>query len=250
MKFGTFAAFVGPSLLMMFLFIALPLGSVFLQSFQVTQQKFETVEVETCTPGFPNATCVTEARTRPIFGEDGSPLTETAWVGLQSYRNVLEMERVRDALSNVNFSQWMTIDFWKALRFTLTFTLITLPLVLGMGLLIALVDQPGLQVGARAGDLRLAPADDHHAGHRRALDPLALHRRRHPDLAARAMAEPRHRDVRPGLDDRADDDALPRLARRALRRDHLLRRPPDREPGHARKRRDRRRQHAGSGCAT
>ena len=139
MKFGTFAAFVGPSLLMMFLFIALPLGSVFLQSFQVTQQKFETVEVETCTPGFPNATCVTEARTRPIFGEDGSPLTETAWVGLQSYRNVLEMERVRDALSNVNFSQWMTIDFWKALRFTLTFTLITLPLVLGMGLLIALV---------------------------------------------------------------------------------------------------------------
>ncbi len=139
MKFRTFAAFVGPSLLLMFLFIALPLASVFLQSFQLTQQKFETVEVETCTPGFPTANCVTEARTQPIFGEDGRPLTETTWVGLQSYRNVLEMERVRDALSNVNFSQWMTIDFWKALRFTLTFTLITLPLVLGMGLLIALV---------------------------------------------------------------------------------------------------------------
>ena len=32
----------------------------------------------------------------------------------------------------------MKIDFWKALRFTLTFTLITLPLVLGVGLCIAL----------------------------------------------------------------------------------------------------------------
>ena len=33
----------------------------------------------------------------------------------------------------------MQIDFWKALRFTLTFTLVTLPLVLGLGLAIAVV---------------------------------------------------------------------------------------------------------------
>ena len=32
----------------------------------------------------------------------------------------------------------MAIDFWKALRFTLVFTLVTLPLAIGLGLLIAL----------------------------------------------------------------------------------------------------------------
>ena len=42
MKFKTFAVFVGPSVLMMLLFIAFPLISVFLQSFQVTQAVFLT----------------------------------------------------------------------------------------------------------------------------------------------------------------------------------------------------------------
>ena len=37
MKFKTFAAFVGPSVFMMLLFIAAPLVSVFIQSFHVTQ---------------------------------------------------------------------------------------------------------------------------------------------------------------------------------------------------------------------
>ena len=52
MNFRTFAAFVGPSVFMMLLFIAFPLVSVFKQSFYITQPIYETVEVETCTPGF------------------------------------------------------------------------------------------------------------------------------------------------------------------------------------------------------
>ncbi len=139
MKFKTFAAFVGPSLFLMLLFIAAPLVSVFIESFYLTQPVFETVEVETCTPGFPNQTCVTETKTRPILDENGKVITETKFVGLQSYRNVLEPDRALAAIASGSWSDLLNIDFWKALRFTLTFTLITLPLVIGVGLAIALV---------------------------------------------------------------------------------------------------------------
>ena len=139
MKFKTFAAFVGPSLFLMCLFIAAPLVSVFTQSFYVTQQVFETVEVETCTPGFTTQICNTEIKTRPILDENGEVLTETNFVGLQSFVNVLQPERAMAALAAGNISEFLTIDFWKALRFTLTFTLITLPLAIGTGLAIAVV---------------------------------------------------------------------------------------------------------------
>ncbi len=139
MRFKTFAAFVGPSVFLMFLFIAAPLVSVFLQSFYLTQPVLETVEVETCTPGFLKQTCVTETKTQPILDEEGKVVTQTTFVGLESYRNVLEPGRAWAALSNGGIREFLTIDFWKALRFTLTFTLITLPLVIGVGLLIALV---------------------------------------------------------------------------------------------------------------
>jgi len=139
MKFKTFAAFVGPSLFLMLLFIAAPLVSVFLQSFYLTQPVLESVEVETCTPGFLKQTCVTETETRPILDEFGKIKTETTFVGLESYRNVLEPGRTWAALTDGRWGEILTIDFWKALRFTLTFTLITLPLIVGVGLAIAVV---------------------------------------------------------------------------------------------------------------
>lgn len=138
MKFKTFAAFVGPSIFLMVLFIAAPLISVFLQSFQLTQPVVERVEVETCTPGFPTQTCVTEIKTQPLIDENGKIVTTTEWVGLQSYANVLQLDRVGDAIARGVPLDILTIDFWKALRFTLTFTLVTLPLVIGLGLAIAL----------------------------------------------------------------------------------------------------------------
>ncbi len=138
MKFKTFAAFVGPSVFMMILFIALPLISVFIQSFQITQPVMQNLEVETCTPGFLTQTCVTELKTVPVIGEDGKTVTTTEWTGLQSYRNVLQMDKVWEAVSAGRLGDILQIDFWKALRFTLMFTLVTLPLVIGVGLLIAL----------------------------------------------------------------------------------------------------------------
>ncbi|MHA6267153.1 sugar ABC transporter permease [uncultured Aliiroseovarius sp.] len=139
MNFKTFAAFVGPSVFMMLLFIAFPLASVLKQSFYVTQPIYDTVEVETCSPGFPDQICVTEQKSVPQLDEDGKIVEITTFVGLQSYRNVLELERAWNAVKTDGLMALQSIDFWKALRFTLTFTLITLPLVLGFGLGIALM---------------------------------------------------------------------------------------------------------------
>ncbi|NNE52742.1 MAG: sugar ABC transporter permease [Sulfitobacter sp.] len=138
MKFKTFFAFVAPSLFMMILFIALPLVSVLIQSFQITQPVMTQSEVETCTPGFLTQTCTTELKTVPVLDENGKTITTTEWVGLQSYRNVLQMDKVWAAIGSNSWSEILQIDFWKALRFTLMYTLLTLPLVIGVGLLIAL----------------------------------------------------------------------------------------------------------------
>ncbi len=134
----TFAAFVGPSVAMMLLFIALPLATVFMQSFHVTIPVTDTVEIETCTPGFAGQTCVTKIETRPVFDAAGNPTTTTKFVGFGSYQKVLRLGDAAAALAKSSWHDLMLIDFWKALRFTVTFTLITLPLVLGVGLAIAL----------------------------------------------------------------------------------------------------------------
>ena len=122
----------------MLLFIAFPLISVLVQSFMVTKPVFETVTVETCTPGFTTQTCVTELRTQPMLDDDGNVITRTEYVGFGSYANVLELGLALEAIKSLSWRKLMVIDFWKALRFTLTFTLITLPLVIGLGLIIAL----------------------------------------------------------------------------------------------------------------
>ncbi|MEJ6392637.1 sugar ABC transporter permease [Gymnodinialimonas sp. 2305UL16-5] len=138
MKFRTFMGFVGPSLFLMILFIAIPLVSVFLGSFQVTQPVMEQVEVESCTAGFLTQNCTTELRSQPVLDDNGQMVTTTEWVGFLSYARVLEPERAWQAIRSFDYAALMQIDFWAALRFTLMFTLVTLPLVIGVGLAIAL----------------------------------------------------------------------------------------------------------------
>jgi multiple sugar transport system permease protein len=137
-RFKTFALFVGPSLLLMFLFIALPLLSVFVQSFFIVQPVVEQVEVESCTAGFLQQTCTTEVRNQPVIDENGRVVTQSIFTGLDSYRALLRLDRAGPAFAALDWRALQQIDFWKALRFTLTFTLITLPLVVVIGLMIAL----------------------------------------------------------------------------------------------------------------
>lgn len=140
MKGKTFMMFVAPSLLMMLLFIAIPLGLVLNQSFHETKAVVERVTTENCTPGFIAPTCTTETRTIPKLGADGKPVTVTDFVGFDVYRRVLDLDAVARAFSpgGGGIADILQIDYWKALRFTLSFTFITLPLVVGLGLLIAL----------------------------------------------------------------------------------------------------------------
>ncbi len=140
MKPRIFLAFVMPSLALMALFIVVPLVSVFWQSFQNTQTLFHEVETENCTPGFPAAICTTEARSVPLPGPDGKPQSQTVFVGLGNYRALLHSDQVAAAFApgGMGLSVFATIDSYRALQFTLMFTFVTLPLVIVVGLALAL----------------------------------------------------------------------------------------------------------------
>ena len=138
MKKRDFYFFVVPSLLMMFLFIAVPLAIVFKQSFYITQNVFEKVEVETCTPGFLKQICETKIETKPKLDENGNIIEVSVFVGFENYKNLLQINKFKNAVYNFSLNKLEQINFWKAFRFTITFCLITLPLVIFLGLLIAL----------------------------------------------------------------------------------------------------------------
>ena len=143
MKLRPFLAFVVPSMVLMLVFIAFPILSVAVQSVHNTQKVFRKEVREQCTPGFPAPRCVTETRTVPTLGPDGRPLTETRFVGFDNFRTLLEPDAVWAAFAKTGrgFAALGTIDFYKALRFTLSFTFITLPFVIGLGVLLALALQ-------------------------------------------------------------------------------------------------------------
>jgi len=134
----TFLMFVLPSVALMTLFIALPLATVVVQSFSNTERVFRQEQAENCSPGFPNPVCTTETRTVTVLNAAGQPETRTSWVGLANYAALIQPGAIRAALTGGGIGALDNIDFFKALRFTLTFTLVTLPLVIGLGLALAL----------------------------------------------------------------------------------------------------------------
>ena len=140
MKRSTFFAFVAPSVFMMLLFIAAPLISVFLQSFQNTQNVYRETMVEKCTPGFPSPICTREVALQQVLDARGAPVTRTEWIGFSNYRQLLRLDEVARLWEQgkLTLTSLQSINFFHALRFTLTFTFITLPFVLGLGLAIAL----------------------------------------------------------------------------------------------------------------
>ena len=147
MKLRTLLLFVAPSAVLMLIFIALPLVSVAVQSFYATTVLREQVKVESCSPGFLAPVCTTALRSQVMLDASGKPLTVTQFVGLDAYRLVLRLGDVATALApgGGGWDAVMQIDFWRALRFTLTFTLLTLPLVIGLGLVVALAVNASLR---------------------------------------------------------------------------------------------------------
>ncbi|WP_293573795.1 carbohydrate ABC transporter permease [Phaeobacter sp.] len=141
MRHQTFFWFILPSLAAMILFIALPLVSVVVQSLHIEHEQV-IVTTENCGPfGCTEESTVDTEATAQLRAKQ--PLGRFA--GLSTYfdRGHLASAEVSEAWqSNATwggfFADLYNLPFYKALSFTLTYTFLVTPLVIVLGLLIAL----------------------------------------------------------------------------------------------------------------
>ena len=136
MKRRDFILFIAPSVVVMVLLIASPLVSVLMQSFFVDREVMETQSQRICDP----FGCRDEEALVPVRGEDGRIVREVEFAGLYNYRELLRPDAVAAAFvdGGGGWAALGNIDFYRALRFTLTFTLGTLLPAIGLGLALAL----------------------------------------------------------------------------------------------------------------
>lgn len=141
MKHRTFFWFILPSAIAMILFIALPVVSVFMQSLHVEHEQVLRT-VENCGPfGCTEETVVDRVATEELRA--AQPLGRFAGFSNYTDRNHLafsELSTMWDRSDSFgDFTRRaMTLPFWRAMVFTLTFTFVVTPLVLTLGLAIAL----------------------------------------------------------------------------------------------------------------
>lgn len=143
MKTKSFLQFVGPSVAMMLLLLAIPMATTFYLSVRNCALEMEVVKIEESTP-FGKKETITQ---RAKLGPDGRAVENCTFVGLEYYRKVLGLDksapvqasqppdaggkpaRVGDPADN---------EFFGALKFTMIYTFATLPFVLLIGFLLAL----------------------------------------------------------------------------------------------------------------
>lgn len=141
MRHRTFFWFILPSALAMFLFIALPLVSVVVQSLFVEHERV-LVEVESCTPfGCTSATRVDSAATAEL--EAAEPLGKFNGLGTYFNREHLATAEVAAIFANNTgigdiASRLYALPLYRALAFTLTYTFVVTLLAMLLGFLIAL----------------------------------------------------------------------------------------------------------------
>ena len=141
MKHKTFFWFILPTFLAMFFFITLPIVSVVIQSLHTPHENI-LITVENCDPfGCKKVTSIDHAATKDLKNE--KPLGR--FVGLDIYldRGHLAFEQVKDHWNkSEDLLSFITLisdlPFYKAIFFTLTFTFTVTPIMLVLGLLIAL----------------------------------------------------------------------------------------------------------------
>lgn len=141
MPHRTFFWFILPSLLAMLLFIAAPIFSVIVQSLHIPHEQV-IVTTETCGPfGCTQETTVDTEATAALRAE--KPLGRFNGLGTYFDRGHLAVEEFGAAWAASEgigdfISRLMNLPFYKALAFTLTYTFVVTPLVLIIGLAIAL----------------------------------------------------------------------------------------------------------------
>ncbi|MEM9049654.1 MAG: sugar ABC transporter permease [Pseudomonadota bacterium] len=141
MKHRTFFWFILPSLAAMIIFIALPIGSVALQSFFVEHDQIM-VEVENCTP-FACETVLAVDQEATAALRETAPLGKFNGFDTYTNRNHLAFAEIGTAWSESTslgafFDKLLNLPFYWALAFTLTYTGVVTPFVIVLGLAVAL----------------------------------------------------------------------------------------------------------------
>jgi ABC-type sugar transport system permease subunit len=141
MPHRTFLWFILPSALAMLLFIALPIVSVVVQSLYVENDRV-LIEVDNCGP----FGCQKEVRVdveATALQQAEHPLGRFNGLGTYFNRNHLALDEIREswgASSDLGdfFGRLVGLPFYKALTFTLVYTVVVTPIVIALGFLIAL----------------------------------------------------------------------------------------------------------------
>ena len=140
MKHRTFAWFILPTLSAMILFIALPIVSVFIQSLFVQHEQVLVVS-ESCGPfGCKESTSIDLEATEKL--QEEAPLGRFNGAGTYLNRSHLAFAEIGVAWGESEtfgafWAEVSNLPFYRALKFTLTYTAIVTPLVILLGLAIA-----------------------------------------------------------------------------------------------------------------
>ena len=145
MKTKSFLQFVGPSVALMVLLLAVPLVTTFYLSVRNCSFEMEQVTIEESTPFGKRETSTQRAK----LDGAGKAIQNCSFVGLDYYRKVLGIDKSVDTVidqpdagstsTNANVKgDKAGNEFLGALRFTMIYTFVTLPFVLGIGFLLAL----------------------------------------------------------------------------------------------------------------
>ena len=134
MKTKSFLQFVGPSVALMLLLLAVPMATTFYLSMRNCTLEMEIVKVEQSSP-FGTTETITQ---RAKMDASGRAIQACHFVGLGYYRKVLGLEADTSAPVAAPPAESTDNEFFGALRFTMIYTFVTLPFVLVIGFLLAL----------------------------------------------------------------------------------------------------------------
>lgn len=141
MTHGTFLRFFLPSATAMLLFIALPMISVLIQSVHAPHGRV-VVEVENCTPfGCTKSTVIDQAATAKL--QEERPLGRFVGLGIYTDQSHLAFGEIAEAWQRTTtlgafIDRVMSLPFYKALFFTLTYMAFVTPLSILLGFVVAL----------------------------------------------------------------------------------------------------------------
>ncbi len=141
MKTKSFLQFVGPSVALMVLLLAVPLATTFYLSVRNCSLEMEMVKIEESTPFGLKETLTQRAK----LDGSGKAIQNCSFVGLDYYKKVLGLDAsAATVVDQPDGPKGTAVDdkagneFLGALKFTMVYTFVTLPFVLGIGFLLAL----------------------------------------------------------------------------------------------------------------